>query len=158
MGKTSGGTRKNGTSIGGVVAPPKDAGYLASETSFKYTYDPETVKFELRDWGREYEAEQGITAADLRKKDDFNFSSVQRNDDGKFDLGRGDYWFTENMSFAQAVNRAVKEIKDGYRNNEDIRDHYMVVENEDNSLWATVQALRVANGKVRISISRYKGL
>lgn len=159
MGKGNGGTRSNGTSTGGVVAAPKDAGYLASETSFKYTYNPETVKFDVRDDGRDYQRDhEGITPADLRKKQDFHFSSVQRNDEGKFDLGRGDYWFTDNMSFAQAVNRAVKEIKDGYRNNEDIRDHYMVVENEDSSLWATVQALRVADGKVRISISRYKGL
>ena len=155
MAKASGGTRASGP--GGATPAPVDAGYRASETSFKYSYDPDKVKFRINDISRELGIEE-ITAKDLQTVDDFHFSSVQRNNDGKFDLGHGDYWFTEKMSFAQAVNRAVSEIKSGYRNNEDIRDHYMVVENEDNSLWATIQAIRDGNNRVRISISRYKGL
>lgn len=157
MAKASGGTR-NGVGGQATAPAPNDAGYRASETSFKYTYNPETVKFEVRDIDKDYSNLSEVTASDLRKKDDFSFSSVQRNNEGKFDLGRGDFWFTDRMSFAQAINTAVKEIKTGYKNNEDIRDHYMVVENQDSSLWATVQAIRVADGKVRITISRYKGL
>ena len=159
MGKGNGGTRGQGPAqtAGGRTIQLDDSGYRAAETSFKYSYDPDKVKFRINDIERELGIE-GITAKDLRTKDDFSFSSVQRNNAGKFDLGRGDYWFTENMSFAQAVNRAVQEIKSGYRNNENIRDHYMVVENEDNSLWATVQATMEGDNKVRIMINRYKGL
>ena len=158
MAKSSGGTRNSGASTGGVVAAPINAGYLASETSFKYTYNPDTVKFTIESPGREHGLESDITASDLRTRSDFAFGSVQRDNDGKFDLGRPDHWFTENMTFSQAVNRAVNEIKTGYRNNENVRDHYMVVESEGTGLWATIRAVLDSNNKVRISISRYKGL
>ena len=159
MGKGNGGTRSQGPAqaAGGRENTPVDAGYRASETSFKYSYDPDKVKFRINDISRELGIEE-VTAKDLRTVDDFSFSSVQRDNDGKFDLGRGDYWFTEKMSFAKAVGRAVEEIKTGYKNNENVRDHYMVVENKDNSLWATVQAVMDDNNKARITISRYKGL
>lgn len=158
MGKTSGGTRSTGP--GGATPAPVDnmAGWRASETSLKYSYNPDTVKFDVRSPGKDYGLETDITPADLRTKADFSFGSVQRDNDGKFDLGRPEHWFTENMSFAQAVNRAVSEIKSGYRNNENVRDHYMVVESEGADLWATVKASLDDNNRVRIEISRYKGL
>lgn len=156
MAKASGGTRASGP--GGAAPAPVDAGYRASETSFKYSYNPDTVKFKVESPGREYGLENDITASDLRTRADFNFGSVQRDNDGKFDLGRPDYWFTENMSFSQAINKAVDEIKTGYRNNENVRDHYMMVESEGTDLWASVRAVLDDNNKVRITISRYKGL
>ena len=161
MGKGNGGTRTNGTSTGGVVAAPKterdDSGYRNSETSLRYSYNPDTVQFSVNDTGREYGLEKDITPSDLRSKADFSFSSVQRDGyTGKFNLGRGDYWFTENMSFAQSINRAIKEIKDGYRHNENIHDHYMLIESNNSPLWATVQATLKADNKVRIIVSRYK--
>lgn len=158
MGKGNGGTR-SGVGGRGNVNPPVDeyAGYRSAETSLRYSYDPAKVKFRINDIERELGIEK-ISAKDLRTKDDFSFSSVQRDNEGKFNLGRGDYWFTENMSFAQAVNRAVDEIKSGYRYNENIRDHIMVVENDSNSLWATIRASLESDNRVSIMINRYKGL
>ena len=158
MAKQSGTTRR--TTFRDKAQVDEYAVWRAAEGSEKYEYDPDKVRFVMRkpfieDTGEAYD---GITKEDLRYKSDFIFRSVQRNlSDGKFSMGSGDYWFDERMTYNQAINRAIKEIKDGYKHNEKVRDHVMKIESDDdNAPTAWVWAELVSRNKVRISITRFR--
>ena len=64
MGKGNGGTRSSGTSTGGVVPAPVDeyAAWRAVESTEKYTYDRDKMRFEVRDGIND------VSSSDMRRK------------------------------------------------------------------------------------------
>ena len=163
MGKGNGGTRSNGTSTGGVVPAPVDeyAAWRAKEGSELYDYDRDKVKFEVMKPVQDLDGTyiDGITPEMLRYKTNYVIYGVPRNmRDGKFHMGSDEeYWYDKTMTFNQAINRTIKDAKDGYRYNEKTRDIVMKVESEDEkapSAWIWVYL--EGKNKVRISIDRFK--
>lgn len=162
MAKGSGGTRSNGASTGGVVAAPVDehAAWRAAEGSERYSYDPSKVQFDILMPEKDLDGSwiDGMTTQMLRHKTEYDFYNVQRSmTDGKYNMGRGEYFTSETMTFNQAVNRAVQMAKDSYRYNERIRDSVYSIESEDPKapsawIWAELKG----DNTVRISVHRFK--
>ena len=159
MAKGSGNTRASGPSRGKQV--DQYAAWRAAEGSEKYTYDTNKVRFDISMPEKDLDGTwlDGFTDEMLRHKAVYDFSNVQRGmSDGKFNIGRDAmYYYSETMTFNQAVNRTVQMIKDGYRNNEGLRDSIYLVDSEDSKaptawVWAELKG----DNKVRIMVSRHK--
>ena len=165
MAKGNGGTRSQGPAqaAGGRENTPVDeyAEWRKREGSELYSYDRDKVKFDVFKPVQDLDGSyiDGITPKLLRYKAEYDIYSVPRNmKDGKFHLVEDkEYWYSEKMTFNQAINKVVDDAKKSYKYNEKIRDSVMEIEAEDDNaptawIWVGLQG----DNKVRISIDRFK--
>lgn len=134
---------------------PEKTGFEKMETSLKYSYDPDKVRFfeaGVHDVG-------DVGDDDLKYKDKF-FISYQERDrqTGKFTAGEGDWILQKEMTFGAAIKEAVKEIRSAYKHNSGQRDQMYEIgdTNYDSPYSANIYVTLQKDNQVRISITRYK--